>query len=157
MIQPEARPRAGKKAKMAAMARRQKSERAVALEGGVAVNLKRNQRVVLRRDGQGRDADRAQKVGGGLSGVIVRSGAESKKWRSKGIVEGPDGIDLSEGGGMVDAGRKRCFSALSDHSAGLRNGARRGCCRACQSRERRRPNQWARRWRRIPASRAEDA
>src|SRR5579875_1962 len=112
-IKPKARPFTGQKAQMSAMLRCKQPQSRIALKGRVAVDRKRHQRIILGSDDERRHANRIQKTGGGLGGVIIRRRTKSKQRRGKFVIELPNGAHLLQSFYMIDMRRDL---ALSFHS-----------------------------------------
>src|SRR5216684_102378 len=93
LIQPKARRRFRYEADVTAMLDREQPQVRIPREGGVIVNLKRDQGVVFGLHQQRGYPNAIQELIGRLGGVIVVSGSESEGRRGKFIVELVDAFD----------------------------------------------------------------
>ena len=104
-IQPEAGAAAGNKADVAAMVHRHQMKEGILAKRGVIVDLKRDQRIVLGHDDQGRDADLFEILIRRLGAIVIRRGAEAEQAGGVEIVEVVDSADVFEVLGGIDFGR----------------------------------------------------
>lgn len=96
---------------MAAMFGRQQFQCRIRCERRMIVDAKRNQRIVLSHNRQGWCPDGVKKVYGGLGGVVIRGGTESKQRGRKFIVELPDCFNAFQVFGGVCFRRDAAFSS----------------------------------------------